>query len=144
MNIYMAMLSSLTIGLIVVNVTAITNYYDWVLGTSESVAIISCVGYSVDYVVHLASHYSHSKHSTRKERMKEALEEMGVSIIAGSITTILSTIPLYFCILVAFTKFGVYTIGTIIFSLYYSLAFFSALCLICGPEGHCCSIIPTF
>ena len=143
-NILMAMISALSIGLIIVNLTAIVDYNNWVLGAAESVAIVSCVGFSVDYVVHLASHFVHSKHDTREERMKEALEELGISILAGSITTMLATAPLPLCILMVFRKFGVFVIATIGFSIFYSLAFFSSLCLICGPEGKCCDIVTTY
>jgi predicted RND superfamily exporter protein len=61
-NIIMAFYASLTIGMIIVNVMAFIPYMGWQLGSSESVGVVICVGFAVDYVVHLASHYTHSKH----------------------------------------------------------------------------------
>ena len=112
-----------------------TSYAGWVLGSAESVAIVVCVGFAVDYVVHLATHYVHSRHKQREPRIQEALQELGISILSGSMTTVLATLPLFMPVLLMFNKFGVYVIATVLFSLYYSVAFFAALCMICGPEG---------
>lgn len=60
-NIIQAFISALTIGLIIVNVMAIVAYVGWELGAAESVGVVVCVGFAVDYVVHLAAHYIHSK-----------------------------------------------------------------------------------
>lgn len=67
-NLIMACLASLTIGMIIINVLAIIPYNSWQLGSSESVGVVICVGFAVDYVVHLASHYVHSKHKDRNAR----------------------------------------------------------------------------
>ena len=60
-NILMATYASISIGMILINVLAIIPYMGWQLGSSESVGVVICVGFAVDYVVHLASHYVHSK-----------------------------------------------------------------------------------
>ena len=87
MNLLQAVLASLTIGLIIINVMAIVAYMEWELGSGESVGVVVCVGFAVDYVVHLASHYIHSKHHSRYDRIRESLRELGGSILSGSITT---------------------------------------------------------
>lgn len=127
-NILQATLAALTIGMIIVNVMAITAYFKWELGSCESVGVVVCVGFAVDYVVHLASHYNHSKYKDRNNRIKEALRELGISILSGSITTIGATVTLYICTLVMFTKFATFVVATIFFSIIYSLGFFAALC----------------
>lgn len=134
-NVIQAVISSVTIGMIIINVAAIVAYLKWELGASESVAVVVCVGFAVDYVVHLASHYIHSKHKDRQSRIREALRELGISIISGSITTILASCVLFICILVLFTKFAIFVCATIVFSLFYSLAFFAAVCHVIGPEN---------
>ena len=48
--------------MIILNVIAIIPLMGLQLGSSESIGIVVCVGFSVDYVVHLASHYVHSKY----------------------------------------------------------------------------------
>ena len=59
----------------------------WMLGISESVCVVILIGFSVDYVIHLSSDYTHSPFKSRHDRMKQSYTEMGVSILSGSITT---------------------------------------------------------
>lgn len=59
-NVIIAILSSITIALIIVNVVALIPINQWQLGSGESVSVVCCIGFSVDYVVHLGGHYSHS------------------------------------------------------------------------------------
>ena len=68
-NIIIAIYASLSIGMILVNVMAIIPYMGWQLGSSESVGVVICVGFAVDYVVHLASHYVHSKYHNSQARI---------------------------------------------------------------------------
>ena len=67
--------------------------------------------------------------------MRDSLREMGSSILSGAITTILATVTLFICVLVLFSKFAIFVIMTTLFSVVYSLGFFSALCLAIGPTG---------
>lgn len=133
-NLFIAVLASFTIGLIVVNVMGVIPYMGWQLGSSESVGVVVCVGFAVDYVVHLASHYVHSTYKHRYDRTKESLREMGISILSGSLTTILATAVLFICTIIMFYKFAIFVISTIIFAIFYSLFFFSAVCELAGPN----------
>jgi len=108
----------------------------WTLGVIESIAIVILIGFSVDYAVHLANHYVESVYEDRFRRMEEALSSMGISIFSGAITTIGSGIFLFFATLVFFQKFAVLIIGTIGFSLFFSLVFFSALNHLIGPQKN--------
>jgi predicted RND superfamily exporter protein len=134
-NIIQAFLAAFTIGLVIINVMAFVAYNKWQLGSAECVSIVVCVGFAVDYVVHLASHYVHSEFDDRENRMRDSLREMGISILSGAITTILATITLFICVLMLFSKFAIFVIMTTLFSVVYSLGFFSALCLAIGPTG---------
>jgi len=134
-NIIQAILAAFTIGLVIVNVMAFVAYNKWQLGSAECVSIVVCVGFAVDYVVHLASHYVHSEFDDRENRMRDSLREMGISILSGAITTILATVTLFICVLMLFSKFAIFVIMTTLFSVAYSLGFFSALCLAIGPTG---------
>ena len=60
-NIVQAFFAALTIAFIIVNVCAMIVYFGWPLGSSESTACVVCIGFAVDYVVHLAAHFIHSK-----------------------------------------------------------------------------------
>lgn len=134
-NVVMASLAALTIGLIIVNVIALVPMLGWELGSGESVAIVACIGFAVDYVVHLGSHYAHSRLHGREERVREALKEMGISIVSGSATTALAVLILFAAQVQIFPKFATFVLFTIAFSTFYSLCFFSALCLVVGPQG---------
>lgn len=135
-NFIVALLAALSIGLIIINVLAMVIYNDWQLGSSECVGVVICVGFAVDYVVHLASHFVHSRHQDRYTRTRESLRELGVSIISGSVTTVLAVVVLVICKIVMFTKFAVFVSSTIFLSIFYSLFFFSAMCHTIGPNGE--------
>jgi len=132
-NVIQAVLASLTIGLIIINVLAVVAYNGWELGSAESVGVVVCVGFAVDYVVHLAAHFIHSKHSDRNTRVRESLRELGISIIGGSVTTVAATCVLFLTTLILFGKFAILVISTIVLSLLYSLGFFAALCHSLAP-----------
>mmetsp|Transcript_11915 Transcript_11915/g.18373 ORF Transcript_11915/g.18373 Transcript_11915/m.18373 type:complete len:157 (+) Transcript_11915:1564-2034(+) len=130
------MMACLSIGMIIVNVLILLPLNGWQLGSSESVGVVICVGFSVDYVVHLASHYVHSRHLVKEERLRESLREMGISILSGSISTMLATVVLFICVVTSFTKFAAFVLSTVGLSLFFSLCFFSSLCAAWGPEGQ--------
>ena len=121
-----------------------TVFFGWPLGSSESTACVVCIGFAVDYVVHLAAHFIHSKQYNRFHRMREGLRDLGVSILSGAVTTVLACGPLFMCIISVFYKFAIFVIATIIFSVFYSLFFFSATLHICGPSGEFGSISAMF
>ena len=60
MNILIALYSIFSIGAIVTSVVAIMSLCGYKLGIAESIAVVILIGFSVDYVVHLANHYVES------------------------------------------------------------------------------------
>lgn len=96
-------------------------------------AIVILIGFSVDYVVHLANHYIESVYEDKYRRMKISLKEIGISIISGAITTLGSGMFLLFAIMPMFNKMAILLISTILFSLLFSLVFFAALNHAFGP-----------
>lgn len=105
----------------------------WELGVAESIAIVILIGMSVDYVVHLANHYIESVYPDKYRRMRMALKDLGISIISGASTTIGSGMFLFLATILIFNKFAILIVSTILFSLAYSLFFFSALNHMFGP-----------
>ena len=59
-NFIVALYAIISVIFIVANITAIMVIVGWELGVPESVATVIVIGFSVDYVVHLAAHYVHS------------------------------------------------------------------------------------
>jgi predicted RND superfamily exporter protein len=107
----------------------------WELGTAESIGIVILIGFSIDYVVHLSTHYVHSGHKSRQEKIKQSYHEIGISILAGAITTFGSGAFLFPAVLITFTKFAVIISSTVLFSFLYSMFFFGAMCHAFGVEG---------
>ena len=60
MNILIALYSIFSITAIVVSVVCMMELAGWQLGVAESIAVVILIGFSVDYVVHLANHYVES------------------------------------------------------------------------------------
>ena len=42
----------------------------WEIGSAESLSMVMLIGFSVDYVVHLSSDFTHSAYKSRNDKMK--------------------------------------------------------------------------
>jgi len=111
---------------IVTSVVSVVVFQGWELGVAESMGIVISIGFSVDYVVHLSSHYSHSAYEKRADRIQESLREMGGTILGGSITTVGAGVFLFPATMIFFNRFAVLIITTICRSFFYSMVFFTA------------------
>jgi hypothetical protein len=60
---------------------------------------------------------------------------MGISIMAGAITTLGSGLFLMPCTIIVFNKFGVIISSTVIFSFFYASMLFGSMVHMCGVEG---------
>lgn len=58
-NILISIYAIISVTFIVLCVIAIMVLKGWELGVSESIAMVIIIGFSVDYVVHIAAHYVH-------------------------------------------------------------------------------------
>ena len=108
----------------------------WSLGSAESIAAVIVVGFSCDYVVHLANAYTASPSNKRDVRMQEGISQLGVSVLAGAVTTCFSGCFLALCILTFFVKFSFLVCWTIICSFLWAVLFFPAAMFVVGPENH--------
>mmetsp|Transcript_51965 Transcript_51965/g.96142 ORF Transcript_51965/g.96142 Transcript_51965/m.96142 type:complete len:1028 (+) Transcript_51965:72-3155(+) len=113
---------------------------DWDLGIGEAIAGVIVLGYSVDYVVHLAHIYceggSHYGLKTRGERAAFAIRNMGSTVFAGAVTTAGSAAVMFFCFFYFFTKMAILITVTIMYSFLFSLGMLMALLWTVGPEGN--------
>lgn len=140
-SIPVGLFATATIGGIVLTVLATMVLLGWELGTTESVSSVILIGFSVDYTVHIANAYQEAgdthhdgRPKTRYERVRAALAEYGVSIIAGSVTTLLAGLPLFLGTIMFFSRFATLICTSIGASLVWSLTFLPALLLVIGPE----------
>lgn len=124
---HVAVFATLSIGCVLVSVTGSMVLFGWKLGSTESVLISIVAGFSVDYVVHLSHAYAQAKGGTF-ERLTTAFGEMGISVLNGMVTSLGASVPLFFCQLTFFSKFGTFMFLTIMFSwLFANLGFMSLL-----------------
>merc|ERR1711968_263184 len=113
----------------------------WHLGIAESIAAVIVVGFAVDYIVHLCHIYAEAKnapgmpHMTRGERVEEAVTVMGVTVLAGAVTTLGAGMFMYFCQMVFFTKMAFLMTATIVHSFMFALVYFMSILALAGPQG---------
>merc|ERR1712164_77576 len=107
--------ASLIIASVLVSVVGTMVILGWELGSIESILIAVIAGFSVDYVVHLAHSYE-SADGDADGRVRAAFGDMGISVLNGMITSVAASIPLFFCQLTFFAKFGTFLCLAIAFS----------------------------
>ena len=124
---HIAFFASMSIICVLVSVVGIMVMLGWSLGSIESILIAIIAGFSVDYVVHLAHAYEIAKGDTY-QRITEAFGDLGISVFNGMITSVVASIPLFFCQLQFFAKFGTFLCLTIAFSwIFANFGFMSVL-----------------
>uniref|UniRef100_A0A7S1U3D8 SSD domain-containing protein n=2 Tax=Phaeomonas parva TaxID=124430 RepID=A0A7S1U3D8_9STRA len=133
-NWLISLMATTTIATMVIGVIAFTVWNGWKLGVIEAVIYVMVVGMSVDYTVHLSDAYLESKKKTRRDRTRDMLFKMGVSVVSGAISTLGSSCFLLATYIIFFRKFGTFILFVISQSLVYSLVFFTALLNLMGPE----------
>ena len=107
----------------------------WKFGVSECVAIVIIIGFSVDYVVHIANAYLESTAEDRFGRLSFSLLTMGISVVSGAITTFAAGFFLIFPDIVFFYKMGVLMVSTVGISITWAMCFFTSMVACIGPQG---------
>lgn len=128
----------ITIGFVVASVLGYCQAVEgWSLGISESIAGIIVIGLAVDYTIHLGHFYLEGGHEgleLRAERWEYAVRTMGVTMIAGAVTTFGAGIVMQFCQILFFTQMSTLISVTIAYSVMYTLCCFMAALRVLGPE----------
>uniref|UniRef100_A0A673H1Z9 Protein dispatched homolog 3-like n=1 Tax=Sinocyclocheilus rhinocerous TaxID=307959 RepID=A0A673H1Z9_9TELE len=117
-------------------VVAVMYWLGWEMGAVEAISLSILVGSSVDYCLHLVEGYLLAGDSSIKRQLRtlEAANHVGVAIVSSAVTTVISTIPLFFCVIVPFAKFGqIVAINTAI-SIAFTLTVTTALLATMGPS----------
>ena len=139
-NVLVSLYATVSIGCIVCCVLGFTrSFMNWDLGIAESIAGIIVIGFSVDYVVHLAHMFMEGRDQggfdDRESRVRFAATKMGGTVVGGAVTTAGSGAVMWFCQMTFFTKMAVLITMTILFSILFSLFFFLPALVIMGPNG---------
>merc|ERR1712176_593047 len=140
LNPFIAILAILDITCVVAVILVFIHVFGWKLGQIESIAATILVGLAVDYVVHVANAYMESKKGDRNSRVKNALTEMGGTVLGGAVTSLGASFFLLLCNFQFFAKFGVFMFLTIGLSFLFVFGFFIPVLLIIGPEEDCCNL----
>ena len=141
MNIIMAAYAMINICFIVICCIGFMVSIGWALGTIEGICITICIGFSVDFVVHVAIAYVEADILlNRYEKTKKALGEMGISVLGATITTGMSSFIMAFCPMIPFSKIGIFILFDISVSLLFAVGLFPAMLATFGPEGNSGSI----
>lgn len=81
----------------------------------------------------LPSPHTQDAHSPRQWRTLEAVRHVGVAIVSSALTTVIATVPLFFCIIAPFAKFGKIVALNTGVSILYTLTVSTALLGIMAP-----------
>uniref|UniRef100_A0A3Q3LKM6 Dispatched RND transporter family member 3 n=1 Tax=Mastacembelus armatus TaxID=205130 RepID=A0A3Q3LKM6_9TELE len=117
-------------------VVAVMYWLGWEMGAVEAISLSILVGSSVDYCLHLVEGYLLAGETTepsaeRQKRTLEAVNHVGVAIVSSAVTTVISTVPLFFCVIVPFAKFGqivaINTAVSILFTLTVTVAMLACM-----------------
>ncbi|NXK81867.1 DISP3 protein, partial [Amazona guildingii] len=126
-------------------VVTIMYWSGWEMGAVEAISLSILVGSSVDYCVHLVEgyllagenlplHQAEDPRVCRQWRTVEAVRHVGVAIVSSAVTTVIATVPLFFCIIAPFAKFGKIVALNTGVSILYTLTVSTALLSIMGPS----------
>lgn len=126
-KLHLSLFATLCILSVLIGVIGSVTMLGWTLGTIEAILISILAGFSVDYVIHLAHAYNHAE-GKPDDRILAAYGEMGVSVFSGMLTSVVASIPLFFCTLTFFAKFGTFLCLTIVLS--WIFANFGFMCLL--------------
>ncbi|XP_059194109.1 protein dispatched homolog 3 [Centropristis striata] len=125
-------------------VVAVMYWLGWEMGAVEAISLSILVGSSVDYCLHLVEGYllagatmpstsgcNLEPGAERQRRTLEAVNHVGVAIVSSAVTTVISTVPLFFCVIVPFAKFGqivaINTAVSILFTLTVTVAMLACM-----------------
>mmetsp|Transcript_10836 Transcript_10836/g.37989 ORF Transcript_10836/g.37989 Transcript_10836/m.37989 type:complete len:1733 (-) Transcript_10836:105-5303(-) len=123
----------------------------WGLGPIEVLGLIVFVGYSITYALHIAHKYKHHVRSCpatergdnpaklREDAVEYALSTMCSAVMGSALTTLGSSLFLFFCTMVVFVKLAVVLFVVTTFAAIFALLTLPAMLLACGPTTGCLS-----
>ena len=137
-SIVLAGLCTLTISTIVVawaGLLLACGAFDQGLGFVESLVLMISVGLMLDPLTHVAFAYSEAA-GTRDERLAEALSVIGISVLAGCISTAGACAIMVLATIVVFSRFAMLFCSLMGVTLIYANIFLAPLLLLLGPVGN--------
>eukprot|EP00747_Dinoflagellata_sp_TGD_P108185 gnl/TRDRNA2_/TRDRNA2_170338_c0_seq2.p1 gnl/TRDRNA2_/TRDRNA2_170338_c0~~gnl/TRDRNA2_/TRDRNA2_170338_c0_seq2.p1 ORF type:complete len:1313 (-),score=226.34 gnl/TRDRNA2_/TRDRNA2_170338_c0_seq2:98-4036(-) len=142
-NILVGSITVVAVVIIVIVSAGVITSIGWTLGIIESIACIVIIGVSVDYSVHIAHAYKVSEPGSsvtdtvelRHMKARSSLGTIGISLVSGLLTSLGSTLFLWFCSIMFFRKFGMFIFLTLLISFFVTFTFLVPVLMIIGPTG---------
>lgn len=94
------------------------------------------MGLSVDYSTHIIISYATSRAKGTYFRTRYAFLELGVSIVGGASTSLLSSSFLFGALLPFFTIFGSTLFLSLLIAFVYTMLFLPPMLIVFGPEAY--------
>ena len=125
--------------LIIINIIGYMHYWDLTLDSVTIIMLIVALGLSVDYSAHVGRSYMEVR-GTPDERLKKCLEDMGVAVLNGAVSTFLAVLMLGGSQSYVFITFFRQLFLCIVFGLAHGLILLPVLMSIVAPEPYAESI----
>ncbi|KAL7634063.1 UNVERIFIED_CONTAM: hypothetical protein RMT77_015391 [Armadillidium vulgare] len=131
-------LCSIYIGLTIISVNAgvfgFMSLWDVSLNMLSMYCVIMCIGFCVDFTAHVSYSFCSSELKSSDEKIMNCLYCLGLPIVQGGFSTIISIWAFCFFPSYAFIYFFKVVFLVILFSLLHSLIFLPVLLSVVGPE----------
>jgi len=132
-NCVLVMYCLVSIASVVVVTMGLLPILNWHFGFLEAMSMVFVVGFSVDFIAHVAISYQESVFNNRAAKTTEALATVGISVAWAAGTTIAAAVFLVFCVMVPFSKMGVFIIWNQLVSFVFAVLPFAAALTAFGP-----------
>lgn len=110
--------------------------WDVRLDSISMINLIMCIGFSVDFTAHICYTFMSSPHKDPKERVRDSLYSLGLPIVQGSFSTILSVFALILADSYIFLVFFKMVFLVVFFGAMHGLFLLPVLLSLFGP-GSC-------
>jgi len=127
---------TLSVASICTGVIGYMTLWDVSLDSVSMINVIMCIGFSVDYSVHISYHYVVSAGKTRNEKAIDAVGTLGMPIIQGAVSTILGVSVLSTSDAYIFRTFFKIMFLVICFGFVHAMVFLPVLLTIFGPAAN--------
>eukprot|EP00004_Rigifila_ramosa_P000096 TRINITY_DN1011_c0_g1_i5.p1 TRINITY_DN1011_c0_g1~~TRINITY_DN1011_c0_g1_i5.p1 ORF type:complete len:884 (-),score=214.53 TRINITY_DN1011_c0_g1_i5:25-2283(-) len=137
-----ALLIALSVAYIDLDLFFMMYITDTPLEIGSFICLCLAVGLSVDYCVHIGISYFNFE-GTRTDQVREAMIEVGPSVLNGALSTLAGVCVLAFAGAEAFRVFFKMLTGSVTFGILHGLAFFPVLLTLFGKQRHPAKVLLT-
>ena len=134
-DLYAAFFVVSLVGMIVVDLLGLLYFWDETLNVVTITQVIIAIGISVDYTSHVTHTFKVSSGDTKKLRVVEALDKIGISVLNGGISTLLAVLMLSVADSYIFRAFFKCFFGIVVFGIAHGLLFLPAVLCFIGPAN---------